>query len=121
MRCVIAIVFWLSSKALRITGGAKRKKVDDEDDEDAVTTSKISPIIGEILAKEGDAKSIADAIGGSIDIEAWLIGMNTDTLEEVKDFLGKHESRGNSDYVIKGLAKFMASIIALEAQSTPQL
>ena len=95
-------------------GGGERKKTSDKDD--VPTTARIPDIVGEVLKRDGDAKSVADAIDGTIDIEKWLTEMNIETLETVNDFLAKYEARGNSDFVIKGLAKHMPSIVALEAK-----
>ena len=77
-------------------------------------------IIGDVSIKEGDAKSVVDAIGEEqINIEKWLTEMDSDNLDKVKDFLGKCLDRGNSDFVIKGISKYAPSIIALEAKHPP--
>jgi len=100
---------------LKLRGGAplKRKKGSDEE---APSTAQIPEIIGEVTVKDGDAKAVHDAICGNINIKRWLSEMNIENLEMVRDFLGKYETRGNSDFVVKGLAKHMPTIVALDAE-----
>ena len=91
-------------------------------DDDGSDNRKIVEVLGVIGTVEGDSTAVADALAmKEFNINEWLNGLNLKKAEELKDLLLGFKDRGQNDFVIKAIAKFVPQMTALDIRySKPQ-
>ena len=83
----------------------------EEEDGDS---RKIVDVIGVMDTVDGDSKAVADALALNIDINGWLNGLDLKKASELKDVMLGLANRGQNDFAIKSIAKFVSEVDALD-------
>ena len=83
--------------------------------EEETDSRKIVEVIGVIGTVEGDSTAVADALNlKEFKINEWLNSLDLKKTEELKDVMLGLANRGQNDFVIKSIAKFVSEVDALD-------
>ena len=92
--------------------GGKRARDDDKAES---AKNRIHEVIGDVHELPADSQAVKNALGEVVDIEAWINELSLKNVEKLKDLTLKHETRGNTDFVLLQYAQYLPALTAVEA------